>query len=70
MGLIEVQNFKWNHSGKTTNTHWKHTLKFTVPGERFVVEFVVIKHFTWESLHVEPSYGLDIVVYMLKCVFC
>ena len=41
---------------------------FTVPGESFAVEFVVIKHFGCESLHVQPC-CLDVVVYMLNCVF-
>ena len=44
--------------------------RFTAPGESFAVEFVVVKHFAWESLHVEPSCGLDIVEYMSKCMFC
>ena len=74
MGFIKVQNFKWNHSGKMTQTRTGNTLsnspRFTAPGESFAVEFVVIKHFAWESLRVEPSCGLDIVVYMLKCMFC
>ena len=43
--------------------------RFTVPGESFAVEFVVIKHFGCESLHVQPSGCLDVVVYMLNCVF-
>ena len=43
--------------------------RFTAPRESFAVEFVVIKHFGRESLHVEPC-GLDVVEYMLKCVFC
>ena len=74
MGLIEVQNFKSNHSGKMTQTRIGNTLsnspRFTVSGETFAVEFVVIRHFSGESLHVEPSCGLDIVVYVLKCMFC
>ena len=32
-------------------------------------KFVVIKHFGWESLNVKPSCCLDVVVYMLNCVF-
>ena len=32
-------------------------------------KFVVIKHFGWESLNVQPSCCLDVVVYMLNCVF-
>ena len=32
-------------------------------------KFVVIKHFGWESLNVQPSSCLDVVVYMLNCVF-
>ena len=43
--------------------------RFTVLGESFAVEFVVIKHFGCESLHVQPSCCLDVVVYMLNCVF-
>ena len=55
------------------NTHWKHTQsspRFTAPGQSFAVKFVVIKHFACESFHVEPSCGLDFVVYMLKYMFC
>ena len=44
--------------------------RFIAPRESFAVEFAVIKHFGRESLHVEPSWGLDVVEYMLKCVFC
>ena len=40
------------------------------PRKRFAMEFVVIKHFGRESFHVESSCGLDVVEYMLKCVFC
>ena len=32
-------------------------------------KFVVIKHFGCESLNVQPSCCLDVVVYMLNCVF-
>ena len=75
MRLIDVYNFKWKHSGRcekhvleTRSQSSLAILQFT--GESFTVEFVVIKHFSGESLHVEPSCGLDIVVYMLKCMFC
>ena len=60
-------------SGNTTKNCEK-TLKISrrliVSSKRFAVEFVVIKHFGWESLHVEPSYCSDVVVYTLNCVFC
>ena len=42
---------------------------FTAPRESFAVEFVVMKHFGWESSNVQPSCCLDVVVYMLNCVF-
>ena len=61
--LIEVYKFKWKHVVKTSP-------RFSAPRESFAVEFVVIKHFGRESLHIEPSWGLDVVEYMLKCVFC
>ena len=32
-------------------------------------KFVVIKHFGYEFLHVEPSCCLDVVVYTLNCLF-
>ena len=32
-------------------------------------KFVLIKHFGYEFLHVEPSCCLDVAVYMLNCVF-
>ena len=57
------RNFKWKHVLKTSP-------RFTAPRESFAVEFVAIKHFGRESLHVEPSCGLDVVEYMLKYVFC
>ena len=47
-----------------------YMLKIVYCIESFAVEFAVIKHFGRESLHVEPSWGLDVVEYMLKCVFC
>ena len=74
MGLIDVYNFRWKHSRRWLNhalqTRSQSSLRFNAPGEYFAMEFVVIKHFAWEFLHVEPSCGLDIVVYMLKCMFC
>ena len=42
---------------------------FTAPRESFAVEFVVMKHFGWESSNVQPSCCLDVVVYTLNCVF-
>ena len=42
---------------------------FTAPGESIAVEFVVLKHFGCESLNVQPSCCLDVVVYMVNCVF-
>ena len=41
---------------------------FTAPRESFAVEFVVMKHFGCESSNVQPC-CLDVVVYMLNCVF-
>ena len=74
MRLIDVYNFKWKHSGRSEKhaleTRSQSSLRFIAPGESFTVELVATKHFTSESLHVEPSCGLDIVVYMLKCMFC
>ena len=43
--------------------------RFTAPRESFAVEFVVMKHFGCESSNVQPSCCLDVVVYMLNCVF-
>ena len=60
---MEVWKFKCKHVLKTSP-------RFTAPRKSFAAEFVVIKHFGRESLHVEPSCGLDFVEYMLKCVFC
>ena len=42
---------------------------FIAPGESFAVEFIVIKHFGCESLNVQSSCCLDVVVYMFNCVF-
>ena len=39
------------------------------PGESIAVEFVVLKHFGFESLNVQPSCCLDVVLYMVNCVF-
>ena len=43
--------------------------RFTAPRESFAVKFVVMKHFGCESSNVQPSCCLDVVVYMLNCVF-
>ena len=43
--------------------------RFTAPGESIAVEFVIIKYFGCESLNVQPSCCLDVVVYMVNCVF-
>ena len=37
---------------------------------RSLSKFVVTKHLWWELLHEEPCFCLDVLVYMLKCVFC
>ena len=50
----------------TLSKHVHH--RVTAPGDSFAVEFVAIKHFGCESLHVQPC-CLDVVVYMLNCVF-
>ena len=60
-------------SGNTAENHRNTLSKFLRDLSPLAVEFVkvfVIKHFELESLHVEPSCGLDIVVYVLKCMFC
>ena len=44
-------------------------LRLTALSRWNLSKFVVIKHFGRESLHLEPSCCLDVVVYMLKCVF-
>ena len=63
-----------NTAGDERNTNWKHVLKVHCNSSPLAKasrwNFVVIKHFARESLHVEPSCALDIVVYMLKCMFC
>ena len=45
-------------------------IKVETRSQNFTVEFVVIKHFGRESLHVEPFCGLDVVEYMLKYNAC
>ena len=74
MRLIDVYNFKWKHCGRcekhALETRSQISPRFIASGKSFTVEFVVIKHFARGSLHVEPSCDLDIVVYMLKCMFC
>ena len=45
------------------------TLRFTALSRWNLSKFVVIKHFRWESLHLEPSCCLDVLVYMLNWVF-
>ena len=44
--------------------------RFPVKFRGGILEFVVLKHFAWEFLHVKPFCGLDVLAYMLKCVFC
>ena len=43
--------------------------RFTASGESFAVEFVIMKHLAFESLHLGPSCSLDIALYMLKYIF-
>ena len=45
------------------------TLRFTALSRWKLSTFVVIKHFRWKSLHLEPSCCLDVLVYMLNWVF-
>ena len=53
-----------NTAADARNTYWKHVLKVHCNSSPLA------KASAGESLHVEPSCGLDIVVYMLKCMFC
>ena len=64
--------FKWKVETTAENdgtTPLKISPRFIAPRQSFAVEFVAIKQFEYESLHVEPSCCLDVVVYMLNCVF-
>ena len=74
MSLIDVYNFKWKHSGRwqkhALETRSQISPRFSAPGERFAAEFVIMKHFAWESFLVGLSCSLDIAVYMLKDMFC
>ena len=45
------------------------TFRYTQTSRGNLSNFVVIKHFGEESLNVQPSCCLDVVVYMLNCVF-
>ena len=71
MSLIDVYKFKWKveTQPKMTEHALKISPRFMAPRQSFAVEFVAIRQFGYESLHVEPSCCLDVVVYMLNCVF-
>ena len=71
MRLIDVYKFKWKveTQPKMTEHALKISPRFIAPRQSFAVEFVAIKQFGYESLHVEPPCCLDVVVYMLNCVF-
>ena len=71
MSLIDVYKFEWKveTQPKMTEHALKISPRFIAPRQSFAVEFVAIKQFGYESLHVEPSCCLDVVVYMLNCVF-
>ena len=68
-----MYKFKWKVETQPKMTEHALMIKisprFIAPRQSFAVEFVVIKQFGYESLHVEPSCCLDVVVYMLNCVF-
>ena len=63
-------DIKEKHNGYSTNsamnTLW--TLFMATASRWNLSKFVVIKHFGWESLNVQPC-CLDVVLYMLNCVF-
>ena len=42
-------------SGSISSNNIVQLSGFTTPGESFAVEFVIMKHFACESLHVEPE---------------
>ena len=71
MSLIDVYKFKCKveTQPKMTEHAFKISPRFTAPRQSFAVEFVAIKQLAYESLHVEPSRCLDVVVYMFNCVF-
>ena len=61
-----------NLSGNTAENCGTRSHNFTAviaPRQSFTVEFVATKQFGYESLHVAPSCCLDVLVYMLNCVF-
>ena len=66
---IICKNLSGNTTGNDGNTFSKVNRDSLFLGT-FRGGFVVLKHFGWESLHAKPYCGLDVVVYMLKCVFC
>ena len=49
--------------------HHRDSLPLAKASRWNLSKFVVIKHFGCESLNVQPSCCLDVVVYMLNCVF-
>ena len=61
--------FDFVYHGNMLSKHHRDSPPLAKASRWNLSKFVVIKHFGWESLNVQPSSCLDVVVYMLNCVF-
>ena len=61
--------FDFVYHGNMLSKHHRDSPPLAKASRWNLSKFVVVKHFGWESLNVQPSCCLDVVVYMLNCVF-
>ena len=61
--------FDFGNHENMLSKHHRDSPPLTTASRWNLSKFVVIKHFGWESLNVQPSCCLDVVLYMLNCVF-
>ena len=61
--------FDFVYHGNMLSKHHRDSPPLAKASRWNLSKFVVIKHFGWESLNVQPSPCLHVVVYMLNCVF-
>ena len=67
--LDDKDIFDFVYHGNMLSKHHRDSPPLAKASRWNLSKFVVIKHFRRESLNVQPSCCLDVVVYMLNCVF-
>ena len=64
---IRARNWRYNRN--MLSKHHRDSPPLATASRGNLSKFVVIEHFGWESMNIQPSCCLNVVLYMLNCVF-